>query len=94
VETEKALAGHTITFHLTLTDLPTDPDEATLRIGIGVEEPPADPKFTVAVSWDDIEDVRAGEMTPQQLFGRLKIKGDASQAMALGMSMMQRRQAR
>ncbi|MCZ7684493.1 MAG: SCP2 sterol-binding domain-containing protein [Sandaracinaceae bacterium] len=46
------------------------------------------------MSWDDIEDVRAGELTPQQLFGRLKLKGDASQAMALGMTLMQRRQAR
>ena len=93
-ETETALAGHTIEFHLTLSDLPTDPDEVTLRVGLGAEEPPASPKFTVGVSWDDVEDVRAGEMTPQQLFGRLKIQGDASQAMALGMSMMQRRQAR
>lgn len=93
-ETEKVLAGHTVEMHLTLTDLPADPDEVTLRIGLGVEEPPASPKFTATVSWDDIEDVRAGELTPQQLFGRLKLKGDASQAMALGMTLMQRRQAR
>lgn len=93
-ETEKALAGHKLEFHITITDLPADPDEVTLRIGLGVSEPPANPKFSATVSWDDIEDVRAGEMTPQQLFGRLKIKGDASQAMALGMSLMQQRQAK
>lgn len=93
-ETEKVLAGHTVEMHLTLTDLPADPDEVTLRIGLGVEEPPATPKFTATVSWDDIEDVRAGELTPQQLFGRLKLQGDASQAMALGMTLMQRRQGR
>ena len=90
-EIEKTLAGHTIECHLTLTDLPSDPDEVTLRIGLGVEQPPASPKFTATVSWDDIEDLRAGELTPQQLFGRLKLKGDASQAMALGMTLMQRR---
>lgn len=93
-ETEKVLEGHVLEFHLTLTDLPADPDEVTLRIGIGVTDPPAAPKFTATVSWDDIEDVRAGELTPQQLFGRLKLTGDATQAMALGMTLMQRRAPR
>ncbi len=90
-EIEKTLSGHTIECHLTFVDLPADPDEVTLRVGLGVEQPPANPKFTATVSWDDIEDLRAGELTPQQLFGRLKLKGDASQAMALGMTLMQRR---
>ncbi|MCC6876765.1 MAG: SCP2 sterol-binding domain-containing protein [Sandaracinaceae bacterium] len=90
-EVEKVLAGHQLAFHVTFTDLPTDPDEVTLRIAIGSSEPPANPKFTATVSWDDIEDVRSGDMTPQQLFGRLKLTGDASQAMALGMALMQRR---
>lgn len=93
-EVEKMLDGHTIEFHVTLTDLPTDPDEVTIRAGLGVDTPSGNPKFTATVSWDDIEDVRAGDLTPQQLFGRLKIKGDPSQAMALGMSLMQRRQAK
>ncbi|MFK7985730.1 MAG: hypothetical protein AB8I08_06830 [Sandaracinaceae bacterium] len=90
-EVEQMLSGHTLGFHATITDLPADPDEVTIRIAIGSGEPPADPKFSATVSWDDIEDVRDGEMTPQQLFGRLKIVGDASQAMALGMALMQRR---
>ena len=66
----------------------------TIRIAIGAGDPPDDPKFTATVSWDDIEEVRAGELTGQQLFGRLKIQGDASQAMALGMTLMQRRRNR
>jgi hypothetical protein len=90
-EVEKVLAGHNLGFHLTLTDLPTDPAEVTVRIAVGGAEPPATPKFSAKVSWDDIEEVRAGEMTPQQLFGRLKLTGDASQAMALGMALMQRK---
>lgn len=93
-EVEKLLEGHAIEMHLTIKDLPSDPDEVTLRIGLGVESPPTTPKFTAAVSWDDIEDLRAGDLTPQQLLGRLKIQGDASQAMALGMTLMQRRQSR
>ena len=90
-EREQLLTGHVLEFHLTIADLPADPDEVTLQIGIGVAEPPSTPKFSAKVSWDDIEDVRAGDLTPQQLFGRLKLTGDATQAMALGMSMMQRR---
>lgn len=93
-QTEQILDGHRLEFHLTLTDLPADPEEVTLRIGIGVGEAPSAPKFTAAVSWDDVEDVRDGEMTPQQLFGRLKLTGDATQAMALGMTLMQRAQQR
>lgn len=91
LETERLLEGHRLEFHLTVTDLPAEPSEVTLRVGIGVSEPPSDPKFTVGVSWDDIEDLRDGELAPQQLFGRLKITGDATQAMALGMSLLQRR---
>jgi len=90
-EVEKILEGHVLEFHLTFTDLPADPEEVTLRIAIGAREAPTDPKFTAEVSWDDIEDARDGELTPQQLFGRLKLTGDATQAMALGMTLMQRR---
>ena len=93
-EIEKALEGNELLFHLTFTDLPADPDEVSLRIAIGSTEPPAEPTFSVSISWDDIEDVRDGELTPQQLLGRLKITGDATQAMALGMTLMQRRQQR
>jgi len=91
-EVEKVLEGHTLRFHLTFADLPTEPDEVTLRIAIGELEAPDEPTFSARVSWDDIEEVRDGELTPQQLFGRLKITGDATQAMALGMTLMQRRQ--
>jgi hypothetical protein len=92
-QVEKVLAGHVLEFHLTLADLPSEPEEVTLRIAIGAGEPPEQPKFTARVSWDDIEDVRDGELTPQQLFGRLKLTGDATQAMALGMTLMQQRNA-
>jgi len=93
-EIEKVLEGNQLLFNVTFKDIPSDPDEVTLRIAIGSTQPPAEPTFSVAISWDDIEDVRDGELTPQQLLGRLKISGDATQAMALGMTLMQRRQQR
>lgn len=92
-EIEKVFEGHVLDFHVTLTDIPADPDEVTIRISIGSGDPPDEPRFSATLSWDDIEEVRDGELTPQQLFGRLKITGDATQAMALGMTLMQRRQS-
>ena len=89
---EQLLEAHRLNFHLSFVDLPADPDEVTLRIAIGSNDPPDEPEFAATISWDDIEDVRDGELTPQQLFGRLKITGDATRAMALGMTLMQRRQ--
>ena len=61
-EREQLLTGHVLEFHLTIADLPADPDEVTLQIGIGVAEPPSTSKFSAKVSWDDIEDVRAGDL--------------------------------
>jgi hypothetical protein len=90
-QTDDTLEGHVLEFHVSFVDLPTEPDAVTLRVGMGTSEPPADPTFAVEVSWDDVEDVREGDLTPQQLFGRLKITGDASKAMALGMTLMQQR---
>ena len=57
----------------------------TVRIGLGVDTPPASPKFTATVSWDHIEEVRAGDLTPQQLFtwrreARKRLEAEASPA--------------
>ena len=92
-EAETLLATYKLLFHVILKDVP-DLDEVKLRIALGGDTPPDDPEFTATVSWDDIEDLRAGELTPQQLFGRLRLAGDASKAMALGMTLMQKAQER
>jgi hypothetical protein len=84
---EKILANQKIEFHVIVTDLPDGIDDVTVRCGIGVGEPPAKPQFTAAIGYDDLEDMREGDLTPQQVIGRLKLTGDASRAMALGMTL-------
>ncbi|GAB4195911.1 MAG: hypothetical protein OHK0013_02570 [Sandaracinaceae bacterium] len=86
---EKILAGQKIEFHVIVTDLPDDAEDVVVRCGIGVEDPPVKPQFTATISYDDIEDLREGDLTPQQVIGRLKLSGDASRAMALGMTLFQ-----
>lgn len=84
---EKILADQRIEFHVVVVDLPDGMDDVTVRCGVGVSEPPTTPQFTATISYDDIEDLREGDLTPQQVIGRLKLTGDASRAMALGMSL-------
>ncbi len=84
---EKILVGQRIEFHVIVTDLPDDAEDVIVRCGIGVEEPPTKPQFTATISFDDLEDMREGDLTPQQVIGRLKLTGDASRAMALGMTL-------
>jgi putative sterol carrier protein len=84
---EKILTGQRIEFHVIIKDLPDDAEDVVIRCGIGVEEAPAKPQFTAAISYDDLEDMREGDLTPQQVIGRLKLTGDASRAMALGMTL-------
>jgi putative sterol carrier protein len=86
---EKILAGQKIEFHVIVTDLPDGAEDVVVRCGIGVEAPPAKAQFTATISYDDIEDMREGDLTPQQVIGRLKLTGDASRAMALGMTLFQ-----
>ena len=84
---EKILTGQRIEFHVIIKDLPDDADDVVVRCGLGVEEPPTKPQFTAAISFDDLEDMREGDLSPQQVIGRLKLTGDASRAMALGMTL-------
>ncbi len=86
---EKVLEGQKLEFHIVLKDVPDHDDDVVIKVGIGAETPPAKPQFTAAISYDDLEDMREGELTPQQLIGRLRLTGDASRAMALGMMLMQ-----
>lgn len=85
---EKLLAGQKLEFHVIIRDVP-DRDDVVIRVCIGGETPPEKPQFTAAISYDDIEDLREGDITPQQVIGRLRLTGDASRAMALGMMLMQ-----
>lgn len=86
---EKLLVGQKLEFHVIVKDLPDDQDDVVVKIGIGTDTPPEKPQFTAAISFDDLEDMREGDITPQQVLGRLRLTGDASRAMALGMMLMQ-----
>lgn len=87
--TERLLEGQKLEFHVLLRDVPEHDDDIVIKVGVGTDTPPAKPQFTAAISYDDIEDLREGELQPQQLIGRLRLNGDASRAMALGMMLMQ-----
>jgi hypothetical protein len=86
---EKLLQGHKLEFHVIVTDLPDDAEDVTIKVGVGTETPAEKPQFTARISYEDIEDLREGDITPQQILGRLRLTGDASKAMALGMMLMQ-----
>lgn len=86
---EKLLAGQKIEFHVIVKDVPDDQEDVVVKIGLGTDTPPEKPQFTAAISFDDLEDMREGDITPQQVLGRLRLTGDASRAMALGMMLMQ-----
>ncbi len=86
---EKLLQGQKLEFHVVIKDLPDDAEDVVVKIGIGTDTAPEKPQFSAAISYDDIEDLREGDITPQQVLGRLRLTGDASRAMALGMMLMQ-----
>jgi putative sterol carrier protein len=92
-ELEKALAGRTMTCHLVIADSP-DLGDVTVKIGFNVAEPPATPQFTARLEYDDLEDLRAGEVNAQQLFmgGKMRMTGDYSIAMQIGMQLAMRAQ--
>ncbi len=92
---DQMLAGKTLTCHLILEDVP-DLGNVTVRIGMNVDEPPAKPGFTATLKYSDLEDLREGEINAQQLFmgGKLRMAGDYSVALQVGMGMMAKAQQR
>lgn len=86
---EKLVEKEKIGFHLIIKDVP-DFDVVTIKCGVGLEDPPEKPGFTATVSYDSLEDMRAGDITPQQLFmTKTKIVGDATRLITLVMTAMQ-----
>jgi hypothetical protein len=85
---EKLLSKEKLCFHVVVADVP-DVDTVTVRIAVGYPEIPAQPGFTAHLSYDDLEEVRRGALTPQQLlFKKIRFVGDASRAMSLAMSVV------
>jgi hypothetical protein len=91
---EAILEGQRLEFHIVLTDVP-DLGEVTVRVGVGVDDPPESPRFTATVRYGDLEDARERALPPQQLLmgGRVRFAGDYVPALQLGMQLAQAAQA-
>lgn len=63
----------------------------TVRLGFGRTDLPARPDFAVQVEYDELEDARERGTPPHQIFlaGKMRVDGDASQAMRLAMTLAQ-----
>ncbi|MEM9861732.1 MAG: SCP2 sterol-binding domain-containing protein [Myxococcota bacterium] len=90
---QDALGADSLEFHVIAEDVP-DLGNVTVRIGLNAPEPPVEPKFTATIKFDDLEAARNGEVNVQQLFmgGKLRMAGDYSRALQLGMQLMQQMQ--
>ena len=86
---EDALAGRPMTFLATVKGVP-DLGDVLFRVAFNVPEVPAEPGFTTELQFADLEAVRRGELTTQQLFldGKLKMEGDYSLALQISMQLL------
>jgi len=87
---ETLLAGQTIAMHLVIEDVP-ELGDTTLRVGIGMEEPPAEPDFTATVTYDALEEMREKGQNAQQAFmaGKIRLAGNYAPALSLAMQLAQ-----
>jgi hypothetical protein len=87
---EEAVGDQPIELHLLIQETP-DFDEVCVRIGLGASQPPEEPRFTATVRWDDLAAARESGQGVSQLFmqGRLRLAGDYSRALQVGMQLMQ-----
>lgn len=86
---EDALAGRPMTCVVTITEVP-DLGNIELQVGFNVPALPAEPGFTTELHFSDLESVRRGELTLQELFlgGKLKMEGDYSLALQIAMQLL------
>ena len=86
---QDALGDNALEFHVVATGVP-DLGDVPIKIGLNAPEPPADPRFTATIAYDDLEAMQNGETNLQALFmgGKLRMSGDYSQALQIGMQIM------
>jgi hypothetical protein len=91
---QDALGDASLEFHVIAVDVP-ELGEVTIKIGLNAAEPPADPKFTATIAYPDLEAMQNGDTDIQTLFmgGKLRMAGDYSQALQMGMQLMAQMQA-
>ncbi|NOY94468.1 MAG: SCP2 sterol-binding domain-containing protein [Deltaproteobacteria bacterium] len=87
---EDLVAGQRIAMHVVIEDVP-ELGELTLRVGVGMDEPPAEPDFTATVSYDALEEMREKGQNAQQAFmaGKIRLAGNYAPALSLAMQLAQ-----
>jgi putative sterol carrier protein len=88
--TLEKLSKEQLKFHVVIKETP-DFDEIRVKVGLGANEPPEKPNFTVSIDYDTLAQVRDRKLKPQALLGKLQLSGDSSRFMALLMELAQRR---
>lgn len=90
---QDALGDQSLLFHINIENVP-DQGTVTVKIGLNAPEPPEEPKFQATIAFADLEAARSGEVNPQMLFmgGKLRMEGDYSAALQLGMQLMSQAQ--
>ncbi len=78
--------------HVIIRDAPGF-DNVVIRVGLGVDTPPDEPIFTASLTYDTLEALWDGSLSPIQFVmgGRLQLAGDASRAMQLITTAISRR---
>jgi len=87
---EDMLAAQRIAMHVVIEEVP-DLGDTTVRVGIGMDEPPAEPDFTATVSYDALEEMRENGQNAQQAFmaGKIRVAGNYAPALSLAMQLAQ-----
>jgi hypothetical protein len=86
---EDALAGRKLSGQLTVRDPPVL-DDVVVRFALNFDALPEKPAFTAELQYDDLIALTEKKLQPQQLLmgGKLKMKGDYSVAMQVGMQLI------
>ncbi|MEO7093596.1 MAG: SCP2 sterol-binding domain-containing protein [Polyangiales bacterium] len=86
---EDALAGRKMSCHFTVRDVPRL-DDVTAKVAMNSDTLPEKPGFTGELEYDDLIALTQKKIQPQQLMmgGKLKLKGDYSIAMQVGMQLI------
>jgi hypothetical protein len=79
-----------VAFDVTISNVPVI-GTTKLRLAFGRTDIPQRPDFSVHVEYDELEDARERGTAPHQIFlaGKMRVDGDAAQAMRLAMTLAQ-----
>ena len=86
---QDAFGEKPMTCRVTMLEVPRVGD-VQMRMGFNVLEPPMNPGFTVEVRFADLDAVRRGSVTAQELFlgGGFKLAGDYTRALQIAMQLL------